>query len=89
MTCCRMRIFLQNLKSIKDRQTQEPSVDIDLCHAYRMLKNEILDLFPINEVPQVLVDYLLLLKERINIAEEQLDITIDRAIEAIEKEMGA
>ncbi len=83
MSCCKFGEFLHSLKSFKEIRSNSEQ-RIDLQNASYVLKNEVIHLFPINQVPKIIVDYLSLLEERINIADEQLTLTIDRIILEIE-----
>lgn len=82
--CCQYREFLRELDYIKN----EMSVwGIDFCLMQRVwsLKNKVKEFFPINGVPQHIIDSLILLEERMQISTDQLALTCERIMLEVEE----
>lgn len=86
MSCCHIKQLLKELDYCKHRMNVWGR-SFDLPDIIYALRNHVKEFFPLNGVPQHIVDSLDLLEARINIAEEQLHLTCDTIIHEIEKEL--
>jgi hypothetical protein len=59
--------------------------DTDINQIVYTLGYEVKEYFPMNKVPQSIVDSIYLLKEKFEIAEKQLGITLELIINEVEK----
>lgn len=87
MTCEKKKSFVNDFKEILERIENQPNAG-DIKITYRLLKRHILDLFPLNKIPESLVQSIHFLEERIEIAEQQLILTMEKAILEIEKDLN-
>lgn len=86
MSCCRTKEFLKELDYCKHR-LDVWGIDFDLQQVHYAIRHQVKEYFPLNGVPQHIVDCLDILNERIAIAEETIALTIDKIIAEIEKEI--
>lgn len=84
MSCCRTKEFLKELDYCKS-QIQVWGFSTDICQIVWHLKYQVKEFFPMNGVPQSIVDSLDILLERFKIAEDQLSITAERIIQEVNK----
>lgn len=83
-SCCFYKEFLKELDYIKSEMTVW-GINFDLMQAVWSLKNKVKDFFPINGVPQDIMQSLKLLEDRMKIASDQLSITCERIIIEVER----
>lgn len=83
-SCCYYKEFLKELDYIKSEMTVW---GIDFCIMQRVwsLKTKVKEFFPINGVPDDIMNSLRLLEERMKIANDQLAITCERIILEVER----
>lgn len=86
MSCCRTKEFLRELDYCKSGMNVWGR-DFDLQQIQYAIRHQVKEYFPLNGVPQHIVDSLDILQERIAIAEETVAITVNRIISEIEKEI--
>ena len=85
MSYCSIKEFQKELEGIKD-QLHFCDHSTDIIEIVYALKRRVREHYPINSVPQVIVDSLRSLEERFKIAEEQLYLTCDVLINELEKQ---
>lgn len=86
MSCCRTKEFLRELDYCKSGMNVWGR-DFDLQQIQYAIRHQVKEYFPLNGVPQHIVDSLDVLQERIAIAEETVSITVNRIIAEIEREI--
>ncbi len=86
MSCCRTKEFLKELDYCKHGMNVWGR-DFDLQQIQYAIRYQVKEYFPLNGVPQHIVDSLDILQERIAIAEETIAMTVNRIIAEIEKEI--
>lgn len=84
MNICYQESRLQDLKTAKKHLLGSHD-KIDLNHAHDVVRSHLIDNFPLNQIPNDLVQFLDIYKERIKKAENILILIIDRLIEEYEK----
>ena len=72
------------LDTMKDR-IQRGLKDPSIMRIIFELKEDVKGFFPINKVPEKVVDYLDLVQDRFEIAEDTLQLVIDTIIEEVKK----
>lgn len=86
MSDCRIKEFLKELDCCKSGM-HVWGRDFDLQQVHYALRHQVKEYFPLNGVPQHIVDYLDVLKERIAVAEETVAIAVNKIIQEIEKDL--
>jgi hypothetical protein len=86
MSCCHIKQLLKELDYCKSGMTVWGR-DYDLSQHYYLIRHQVKEYFPMNGVPQNIIDSLELLKGRIELAEQQLALTVDTIIHQIEKDL--
>ena len=86
MSCCHIKQLLKELDYCKSNMTVW-GTNYDLNQLYFSLRHQVKEFYPLNGVPQRIVDSLDSLKQRIQLAEEQIALTCDVIMHEIEKEL--
>lgn len=83
-SCCHYKEFLKELDYVKNEMTVW---GIDFCLMQRVwsLRTKVKEFFPINGVPEDIINSLRLLEERMKIASDQLELTCERIILEVER----
>lgn len=84
MSCCRRKELMKNLDYCKHGM-KVWGIDYDIHQLLYALRNQVKDYFPLNGVPAHIVQSLTHLQERMDIAFQQLGITVDTIIYELEK----
>lgn len=86
--CCPIKELMKQLDYIKNGMNVWGR-DYDLSQLHYSLRHHIKEYYPLNGVPQHIVDSLDALKARIELAEEQMILTCDVIIHHLEKDLPA
>lgn len=86
MSCCHIKQLLKELDYCKSGMPVW-GIDYDLSQLYYQIRYRVKDHYPINGVPKKIIESLDILEKRIEIAEEQLQITCTTIINEIEKDL--
>lgn len=92
MSCCHIKQLLKELDYCKSRMTEKSGRtawerDYVLSQVYYQIRYHVKNHYPINGVPNRIIESLDILEKRIEIAEEQLQITCTTIINEIEKDL--
>ena len=88
MTCQKKQSFVSDLKEVLQKIESEEAKYCDIKSSYRMLKKHIVDIFPLNKIPPSIVESLHFLEQRIECAEQQLILTMEKTILEVEKDLN-
>lgn len=86
MSCCHIKQILKDLGYCKSGMTVW-GTRFDISEIIYAIRYHVKEHFPLNGVPNRIVESLDILEKRIEIAEEQLRLTCDVIINEIEKDL--